>query len=512
MNIPGILIHNRDQIIGQWVEKLHKDVSPTYSAQSPEVLYRTCSAAADANFAVIAYHDYSKIDAVIEWISRIRSKEGFSLSEVQKAFELYRTILLPILGRELDAQSLIPAMEQINSCLCYTLYQFSDYFQALHEAEIRAYSQALEVKVAMRTQQLAESESKYRTLVEKIRDGYFVNQQGRILFANQAFCVMHGYTKKEVIGKAFMDFIAPESRQEVRRICEGGTEERVLKDQYVYFRLHRDGMALPTENTATLASYQGKTAFIGICRDITERMTIEKRVREAESLARIGRVTTSLAHEIRNPLSSAKMSIQMILKNAVYEGTDRRRLEILSQQISRLERIVTEMLDLARPIQFVFMPGVVTSVIDDCLEVLDAKIYQKGIHVTRLFSKNLPSISMDREKMEQAVINLLQNAIEAVEKEGNIHISARYRRKMKAVEVAITDDGRGVSPEDLPSIFDPFFSKKAKGTGLGLANARRIIEAHRGMIQASYDTDGGMRFTMRLPLPSDPDRTANGSP
>lgn len=485
-------------------------MSPAYSAQPLEDLHQTVSAATDANYAAILDHDFTKMDAVIEWVGRIRSRAGFSLSEVQKAFELYRTVVLPILDQELDAKRLVPVMAKINHCLSYTLHRFSDYFQALHEAEIRTYSQALEVKVAKRTEQLAESESKYRTLVEEIRDGYFVNQDGKLLFANKAFCAMHGYAREEVIGRAFTDFIAPESRPEVRQVYEDRMEERVSKEQYVYFRLHKDGRALPTENTVTLASYQGKMAAIGICRDITERMEIEKRVREAESLARIGRLSTSLAHEIRNPLSSAKMGIQMILKSPPYGGTDRRRLEILSQQISRLERIVSEMLDLARPIQFDFVTGVITAVMDHCLEVLDAKIHEKRIHVVRSFSNDLPSLPMDREKMEQAIINLLLNSVEAVKEEGTIHVRVAYRQGLNAVEVTLKDDGCGVSPEDLPFLFDPFFSRKARGTGLGLANARRILEAHQGSIQAEPGKHGGMRFSILLPSHPGPDRTISG--
>ncbi len=448
-------------------------------------------------------HDFSEIDAHIEWVGRLRSKEGFSLSEVQKAYELYREILLPILAPEMNEEELVPAIERLNALLNYAVHRFSDYFQALHEAEIREYSQLLEAKVRKRTSQLSESEAKYRTLVEKIRDGYFVNQQGKILFANKSFCAMHGYTKKETIGKKYVDFVAPESRDEVQRLYEERMHKKGLREQYVYLRLHKSGAALPTENTVTRASYQGKMATIGICRDITERVEIEKRMRDAESLARIGHLTTSLAHEIRNPLSSAKMSIQMILKSDVYEGTDRRRLEILSQQISRLEKIVAEMLDLARPLKFEFTPAVVTEVIDNCLEVLDARIRQKQIRVTRSFSKNLPSLSLDREKVEQAIINLLLNSVEAVDNEGEITVTARYLCTVKAVEVEIADNGCGVNPEDLPYIFDPYFSKKARGTGLGLANAQRIIEAHQGSIEASPGKDGGMSFALIFPLRPD---------
>ena len=509
MDIAKILILNRDPIIKQWVKKLSQDVSPNYSVQPLELLQQTVTAAADANFDVLAHHDFAKIDAFIEWIGKLRSKDGFYQSEVQNAFEIYRVILVPLLAREMGVEELVPAIERLNALLSFTVHRFSDYYQDLHEAKIREYSQSLEVKVKKRTSQLTESEAKYRTLVEKIRDGYFVNQQGKILFANKSFCAMHGYTKKETIGRQITDFIAPESRSEVQQIYEERMQKKDSREQYVYFRLHKSGAALPTENTVTLATYQGKMAAIGICRDITERVEIEKRMREAESLARIGHLTTSLAHEIRNPLSSAKMSIQMILKNDVYQGMDRRRLEILSQQISRLEKIVTEMLDLARPIEFEFMPAVITEVIDNCLEVLDAKIDEKQIHVTRSFSKNLSYISMDREKMEQAIINLLLNSIEAVDNEGQISVGARYLRKTRVVEVEIADNGCGVNPEDLPYIFDPFVSKKARGTGLGLANAQRIVEAHQGSIQASPGKDGGMRFSFVFPSHPDRNRTNN---
>lgn len=502
MNISDILVRHKEEIIRQWVTRLHTDVSQGYATQPLDSLYKTISLATEANFDVIVRNDFSKIDWVIAWIGKIRAREGFSLSEVQKAFELYRTVLLEFLGRDMTVSELREAMERVNSCLSYTIHKFSDYFQALHEAEIRNYAQILELKVEKRTKQLAESELKYRTLVEKIRDGYFVNQQGRMVFVNKAFCVLHGYTKREIIGKQYTDFIAQESMVEVKKIYEKRVAEGLSKEQYIYYRLHKNGTALPTENTVTLTYYQGKMAAIGICRDITERVEVERRIRESESLAHIGHLTTSLAHEIRNPLSSAKMSIQMILKNETFEEKDQRRLEILSQQITRLDRIVTEMLDFAKPVKFNFKPASITEVVDGCLEVIDGKIRDKNITVTRSYARGLPVLKIDEEKMEQAITNLLLNSVEAVSDDGKINIVAKRGRDKKMIEVVISDNGPGVCNDDLPYIFDPFFSKKAKGTGLGLANAKRVIEAHNASIQASTGNLGGMSFSITLPIPT----------
>lgn len=511
MDFTDILIRNRVQIIQEWTTRLHNEVSPGYSARPLEELRQTVSMAADANYSVLVDRDYRPIDEMIEWIGRLRADEGFSLSEVQKAFGLYRRVLLPILELELGADRLVSAMEQVESCLSYTLHRFSDYFQRVHEETIRKYSQTLEMKVEDRTKQLAESEAKYRTLVEDIRDGYFVNRQERIIFANQAFCTMHGYDPEEVIGRDFIDFIAPESRTEVGQIHADRLNDLPGKEQYVYLRLCKDGTALPTENRVTLTTYEGKTAAIGICRDITERMEVEKRTRETESLTRLVHLSTSLAHEIRNPLSSAKMSIRMILKNPTYEGKDRRRLEILSEQVSRLEKVVTEMLDLARPIRFEFAPSSITDAIDRCLDTLEAKIKEKDVRVQKDFSPYLPPIGMDREKMEQALVNLLLNSIEAVQNEGVISISAEPHQEFEGVRVGITDNGCGVSDEDLPFIFDPFFSRKSKGAGLGLANVRRIVEAHRGSIDVEPGREGGLRFLLAIPIDPEREPLASGA-
>ncbi len=220
MEIAEILRSYREGIIEEWVRRLHDEVSPAYTAQPIESLYSTVSAAADANFAALVNNDYSKIDEAVEEIGRLRSRAGFPLSDVQKAFELYRSIVVPIFLAESKNTSRLQLFERLNACLSYTIHKFSDYFQGLSEKQIRGYAQTLEIKVGERTKELAQSVAKYRTLVEEIRDGYFVNKRGKMVYANRAFCEMHGYTLKEVIGRYYTDFVAPESLEEIKKIYE----------------------------------------------------------------------------------------------------------------------------------------------------------------------------------------------------------------------------------------------------------------------------------------------------
>ncbi len=506
MDFKGFLDRHHDAIIREWKRRLRSEVSLRYSSRPATEYDQTINAAFDAYFNALVFNDYSRIDEVVQEIGKFRFEAGFTLSEIQKAFEMFGYLAIPLVVKDMagSVPETIAAIDRIQVCLDYTIHLFSDFFQALSEKEIRNYAQMLEIKVRDRTRELAESEAKYRTLVEEIRDGYFVNQDGKIVFSNKAFSDMHGYTVDEVIGRPYTDFVAPESLDEVMKTYRSRIEDRRAREHYVYYRLHKDGSFWPTENKVVLTVYEGQRAALGICRDITERVAIEKRIREAENLAHIGEITASLAHEIRNPLSAARMSIQMLLKSDSFKGHEKRRLDILAQEVGRLNKIVSEMLDFAKPMKFDCKPGSLVALIMSCLEAIDTRILEKSIILTTKFPGRLPSVSMDREKMEQAIINLLLNAVEAVEDQGTIDIAIkRTRGPSRGLAVCITDNGHGIDPENMPYIFDPFFTRKTKGTGLGLANTKKIIEAHGGNIELAPAKPAGTRAVFTIPAVKD---------
>ncbi len=500
MNLEEVLSVYRSRMITEWVNRLHSGSSERYAQRPLDELGITVSAAYDGSCSVLIKNDFSKIDCHIEWITKGRLQGGFSLSEVQNAYELFRIVLLPYLVQELKGIELLEALDRLNVCLSYTITRFSNYFQSLQEKQIRDYAQDLEHDVEKRTKELAESEAKYRVFIEEINDGYFVNQNGTIVFANQAFCDIHGYTLSEVIGEPYETFIAPESVAEVRRLYEARGVDKRARDLYTYYRLHKNGSKLPTENKVKLITYQGEIAAAGICRDITERTEMERRVRESERLAHIGQLTTSLAHEIRNPLSSVKMNIQILLKNVAFNGNDKRRMEIMATEISRLERVLAEMLDFARPLRLDPKRTSLNSVIESCLEIMDVKFKEKGIRVSKKFGHGIPFGWVDRDKIEQAIINVLLNSVEVLPAGGEIKIrSRREARNGGLIRIDITDNGPGISTEDLPYVFDPFFSQKKKGTGLGLSNTKKIVEAHGGTVNLRLARPHGTHLCLRLP-------------
>ena len=505
MALASILAHHEESIIDAWVRGLHESKSARYRGRPLEELYVTVSQANAGNYAVLVDDDYTLINRHIEWISKLRLDGGFSLSEVQHAYELYRSILVPILLQELSASELSATIEKLNECLFTTVTRFSDYFQSLHEARIREHAADLEKKVEERTKELAESESKYRVLVEEIDDGYFVVQDGAIVFANPAYCELHGYTNGEIIGRPYTELISPRSLPTVARLYQKRMAGAKSKDLYAYLRRDKAGRSRPTENKVKRITYDGRPAVAGICRDITERMETEERIREAERFAYIGKLTTSLAHEIRNPLCSVKLNSQILLKNTAFDGNNKRRMEIVVHEISRLERILDEMLDYAKPLSLKMQTGSLKKLIDSCLDTLDVRIREKEIDIKKRYSDHrLRRLVFDGEKMEQALINILINSVDALDKGGVIEITSKVAKENgTSLRIEICDNGPGICPEDLPFVFDPFFSRKKGGTGLGLGNVKKIVEAHGGRVDLVPGKPKGTVLGLTLPVKED---------
>jgi len=489
-NLAEFHQRNRSIIHRQWAERLHREVGNQYTRRPLQELMGTVSKALEANYHVLSYGNFRYIDEFIGEITRMRLEAGFLLSDVQKAFELYRIIVIPLLAKETTVEEFQENVVKINECLAYTIHRFSNHFQDMHEKRILEQNRRLEEEVRSRTAELRESELKYKTLVEEINEGYFVIQDEFIVFANKAFCEMHGYTLDEVIGRKFYDFVDPKSRQKVVNIHKKSILERSAPGSFEYHRINKEGKSFPTEITAKVTRYEKKVSNIGICRDISKRVEMDQRMREAEKMAYIGQITTSLSHEIRNPLSAVKMNLQIINRNPLLRGNDQRRIDISIREVIRLDRILTELLDFAKPLQVEFTHCRINRILNPCLELLEMKFMEKKLSRVTSYGSGIPDIMGDSEKLGQAFINLLLNAIEASPEEGRLYVTTLYHPDggKPRVEVLIEDEGPGVSQEFLAEIFKPFFTTKSKGTGLGLSNAKRILDVHGGWVEVENRT------------------------
>jgi signal transduction histidine kinase len=266
-------------------------------------------------------------------------------------------------------------------------------------------------------------------------------------------------------------------------------------------RLHHDGSHLPTEIMAKISSYGGDVANIGICRDISERVQLERKTREAEKLNALAQLAASLAHEIRNPLTAIKMNVQMLSESSWPRKDDRKLIDSTLGEVEQIRRAITEMMDLTVPFRLKHRWVDTRWLLEGCLRIIGQRMKYQGVTASMRLCSELNEMYVDPTRIEQAVVNLLLNALEVLPRGGRIFMSTRIVQNSgrRWGEIRIGDNGPGVPKEKLPYLFDAFHSEKAGGIGLGLANVKKIVGAHGGEVIVTPRRPTGVSFRLRLP-------------
>ncbi len=234
-------------------------------------------------------------------------------------------------------------------------------------------------------------------------------------------------------------------------------------------------------------------------RDLSDVKALQEQIKRAERLASVGRLAAGVAHEIRNPLSALKGFLQYFQRKLSLQDQDKTYLTVMMNEVDRLNSVISNLLDFARPKEPVLEPCDIANLIQHVLTLIETDLQAKQIDVSLDITGELPQIRLDRDQITQVLLNILLNAIQAMELEGQIHIEAHVRSDANQLELFITDTGKGIASDDLPKIFDPFFSTKKQGAGLGLAIAYTIIENHHGEI--TVESEEGKSSTFRIHLP-----------
>ena len=244
--------------------------------------------------------------------------------------------------------------------------------------------------------------------------------------------------------------------------------------------------------------------IILVFQDITKLVEMEEKIRRQEQLAMVGSLAAGIAHEIRNPLASLSGSIQVLQGELHLEGDEKHLMDIVVRETDRLNTIITEFLDYARPQTIQAERILVSSVLDETILLLkNSRDFREGITIRVDADPNVV-IRGDAQRMRQVFWNLLINSCQAMPDRGEITVRTlplSYGGGDAAwCEIIIQDTGCGISPEYLDKIFDPFFTTKTSGTGLGLAIVNRLLEDHGGVIDVESDTGSGTKFRIRLPV------------
>ena len=227
----------------------------------------------------------------------------------------------------------------------------------------------------------------------------------------------------------------------------------------------------------------------------------QKKLIQAEKLASIGRIAAGIAHEIRNPLTSVKLNIQKVMESDKLEGVAKDHLDISQEGIGQIENFIKELLSFTRVSTLNRDRFSVEQIIEESLKMIAGSLEQKKIRLERDFQANLPEVFVDADRLRQVFLNILRNACEAVEEGGEIvlSLSCKDSSNGKNMRIEISDSGCGIPEKDWETIFEPFYTTKASGIGLGLANARKIVEQHKGSIRVKKKEGKGACFEILIP-------------
>ncbi len=294
------------------------------------------------------------------------------------------------------------------------------------------------------------------------------------------------------------DLVEPQNRTFVLEKWEEG--KKGIFKPYEMIATARDGSK--RNLLISVTPIKGTDKFIIVQRDITEFKNLEKKFYESQRLAAIGQLSAGIAHEVRNPLSSIKMSLQILQRRLNPGGNDLKRFKIAEKEVEHLEKLVSDILIFARPDELDLRVADINSFIEHSLEMAEKEISDKSINVKLELQPGLPHVPFDAPKLGQALLNLYLNAIDAMEPGGMLKVSTRTveNEHKNTVEIHVEDNGCGISERDLPYLFNPFFTKKSSGTGLGLAQVKKIIDLHQGSIDFISKTGEGTRVVLTLPI------------
>jgi signal transduction histidine kinase len=295
------------------------------------------------------------------------------------------------------------------------------------------------------------------------------------------------FTKEKVFGVIAADHIEPGRRL---------TKETL--DSVMTFA-QQAGLAIQNASM-----YQELKNFSQQMEERIQKTTADLRKTEAqlirsEKLAGLGQLAAGIAHEIRNPLTSINILIHSLRERLPSGNSQQEDLKVIGEEIHRINEIVDQFLRFAKPASPMLDKTEALSIFEEILQLLRPQIEKQRIVVEKEFHA-LPMILADREQMKQAILNLLLNAIQAMPEGGQLTLTGRNSEDGQWIHLSVQDSGVGISPEDIDKLFDPFFSTKEGGIGLGLSITHRIIDQHQGKIEVKSISGEGTLFTISLPI------------
>ncbi|RMG66726.1 MAG: sensor histidine kinase [Calditrichaeota bacterium] len=374
---------------------------------------------------------------------------------------------------------------------------------------LRAYIQELtraKEEAEKTSQELFQSKSRLEAILNGISDGIMIlDREYRIVGANPVIERFMGRSMAEIRG------------QKCHLMCNGTidrcsfcrAEDTFQHGEHVTSYCIKQPANFPEERILEIHDFplyneQGEVdQIIEYVKDVTEAVKTQARLESARRLAQIGEMAAKVAHEVRNPLNAIQGATHY-LRGVTGDPEWYSYLTLIDEQVGRLNRVASELLEFSKPMAPPLNPGRLDGIIQQALRLSEKLLQERNIQVHCQIEPNLPAIPLDAAQLEQVLVNLIQNAADAMPEGGELSVQAKMcylpdNGRAPYIQLLVEDSGQGMEPHVLQRVFDPFFTTKTKGTGLGLSIVKKIVESHQGRIHIESEKNRGTRITISLP-------------
>ncbi len=363
---------------------------------------------------------------------------------------------------------------------------------------------------------LADERGFLETIFNAIQEGVIVTDLGgKINYLNRAACEIFALEREACLGRPLSERLRG---LEWNRMVE--SQKIVSRDMEVFYPQHRFlnfyvvPLSLEDPSRARKVTRQEHVGYAIILRDITESRRETDETIQSEKLNALTMLAAGVAHEIGNPLNSLHIHLQLMERKLRKAPADVQEsltesLNVAQREIERLDSIIQQFLGAIRPARLDVQPENINALVQESVAFLQNEIRDRNILVEQELRSDLPLLEVDRNQMKQAFYNVIKNSFQAMQQDGLLSIRTNLEDDWVAITFA--DSGGGISQESMSKIFEPYFTTKASGTGLGLLIVRRIVQEHGGEIDLISDEGKGLIFTIRLPIRDRRSRMLPGS-
>jgi signal transduction histidine kinase len=355
-------------------------------------------------------------------------------------------------------------------------------------------------------QELEETLAKYKMMLDELihEDVMIINYNYKIADINKNMLNKLGLKRADVIGHPCYEITHRSSSP-----CSGANHPCPLVEtiatgkpsQTTHIHLDKDNRERQVAiSTYPMIADKEVIGAIEISKDITQEINFQKTMMQQEKLVSIGRLSAGVAHEINNPLTTILTSAMLIQEDLSSDDPAYEEMQIIANEALRCRKIVTSLLDFARQTQPQKKMNDLNQVVTESILLTQKQGAFKDITVESQLAPDIPELLFDKGQFEQALINLILNAIEATGEGGTITLKSAYNQDQRSARLEISDTGMGMNKDQIEKVFEPFFTTKESGTGLGLSITHGIVEQHGGTIDVESQVGQGTRFIIHLPI------------